>query len=296
MTDTAHPALFHFVVGAAALVAALTISSATVNRLVKRKLRLSIFLLGVYLAFNALLMVNPGLLVAQTRELLGIERVVLALIVAAVGIYSTVAYGVAQRTHEFGGRYHVLQGAISPIEGIGPEQLRVKELVRRVGEEGVEEVIVCTNPNTEGEVTAMYLARMLKPLGLKVTRIAAPGEGRYEHGTIDVLQATGWNFTRAAARLGQPRNTLRYRAERLGLAPEGQPVKSNWAQRIDVRERFLEEARILRRADSDHVVRVYDVGEVDHLSGVHVLACDRCPYEPLVLDGDTMPVFELKVL
>jgi small-conductance mechanosensitive channel/CRP-like cAMP-binding protein len=78
VTDTAHPALFHLVVGAAALAAALTISSATVNRLVKRKLRLSIFFLGVYLAFNALLMVNPGLLVAQTRELLGIERVVLA--------------------------------------------------------------------------------------------------------------------------------------------------------------------------------------------------------------------------
>lgn len=78
-----------------------------------------------------------------------------------------------ERTHEFGGRYHVLQGAISPIEGIGPEQLRVKELVRRVGEEGVEEVILATNPNIEGEATAMYLARLLKPLGLRVTRIAS---------------------------------------------------------------------------------------------------------------------------
>ena len=78
-----------------------------------------------------------------------------------------------ERTHEFAGRYHVLQGAISPIEGIGPEQLRVKELVRRVGEEGVEEVILATNPNIEGEATAMYLARLLKPAGLKVTRIAS---------------------------------------------------------------------------------------------------------------------------
>ena len=78
-----------------------------------------------------------------------------------------------ERTHEFAGRYHVLQGAISPIEGIGPEQLRVKELVRRVGEEGVEEVILATNPNIEGEATAMYLARLIKPLGVRVTRIAS---------------------------------------------------------------------------------------------------------------------------
>jgi recombination protein RecR len=78
-----------------------------------------------------------------------------------------------ERTHEFGGRYHVLQGAISPIEGIGPEQLRVKELLRRVGEEGVAEVILATNPNIEGEATAMYLARLLKPLGIRVTRIAS---------------------------------------------------------------------------------------------------------------------------
>ncbi len=67
----------------------------------------------------------------------------------------------------------MLQGAISPIEGIGPEQLRIKELVRRVGEEGVSEVILATNPNIEGEATAMYLARLLKPLGLRVTRIAS---------------------------------------------------------------------------------------------------------------------------
>jgi recombination protein RecR len=78
-----------------------------------------------------------------------------------------------ERTHEFRGRYHVLQGAISPIEGIGPEQLRVKELVRRVGEEDVTEVILATNPNIEGEATAMYLARLLKPLGVTVTRPAS---------------------------------------------------------------------------------------------------------------------------
>lgn len=78
-----------------------------------------------------------------------------------------------ERTGEFRGRYHVLLGAMSPLEGIGPEQLKIRELLARLGPEGVEEVIVCTNPNTEGEVTAMYLARMLKPLGLKVTRIAS---------------------------------------------------------------------------------------------------------------------------
>lgn len=78
-----------------------------------------------------------------------------------------------EKTGEYRGRYHVLLGAMSPLEGIGPEQLKIRELVLRLEPEGVEEVIVCTNPNTEGEVTAMYLARMLKPLGLKVTRIAS---------------------------------------------------------------------------------------------------------------------------
>ena len=78
-----------------------------------------------------------------------------------------------ERTHEFRGRYHVLQGAIRPIEGVGPEQLRVKELLTRVGEEGVKEVILATNPNIEGEATAMYLARLLKPIGLDVSRIAS---------------------------------------------------------------------------------------------------------------------------
>ena len=78
-----------------------------------------------------------------------------------------------ERTGEFKGRYHVLQGAISPIEGIGPEQLRIKELLGRVSEQGITEIILATNPNIEGEATAMYLARMLKPLDLRVTRIAS---------------------------------------------------------------------------------------------------------------------------
>ena len=78
-----------------------------------------------------------------------------------------------ERTQEFRGRYHVLQGALNPIEGVGPEQLRVRELLARVDSEEVNEVILCTNPNLEGEATAMYLARLLKPLGLKVTRLAS---------------------------------------------------------------------------------------------------------------------------
>ena len=78
-----------------------------------------------------------------------------------------------EKTQEFRGLYHVLQGAISPIEGVGPEQLRIKELLSRLDAEGIKEVILCTNPNIEGEATAMYLARLLKPLGLRVTRIAS---------------------------------------------------------------------------------------------------------------------------
>jgi len=78
-----------------------------------------------------------------------------------------------EKTQEYNGRYHVLQGAISPIEGIGPEQLRVRELLARIDEEDVAEVILCTNPNLEGEATAMYLSRLLKDLQVKVTRIAS---------------------------------------------------------------------------------------------------------------------------
>lgn len=78
-----------------------------------------------------------------------------------------------ERTREFHGRYHVLGGALSPIEGIGPEQLRVRELLERIDREGITEIILCTNPNLEGDTTAMYLARLLKPLGLTVTRLAS---------------------------------------------------------------------------------------------------------------------------
>lgn len=78
-----------------------------------------------------------------------------------------------EKTGEFKGRYHVLLGAMSPIEGIGPEQLKIKELFARLEPEGIKEVILCTNPNTEGEVTAMYIARLLKSFGVKVTRIAS---------------------------------------------------------------------------------------------------------------------------
>ena len=78
-----------------------------------------------------------------------------------------------ERTQEFRGRYHVLQGAINHLEGIGPEQLRIRELLVRLGNEEVAEVILCTNPNLDGEATAMYLARLLKPLGIRVSRIAS---------------------------------------------------------------------------------------------------------------------------
>ncbi len=78
-----------------------------------------------------------------------------------------------ERTAEFRGLYHVLQGAISPIDGIGPEQLRVSELVARVRDDDIAEVIIATNPNIEGEATAMYLAKLLTPLEIRVTRLAS---------------------------------------------------------------------------------------------------------------------------
>lgn len=78
-----------------------------------------------------------------------------------------------ERTGEFRGRYHVLGGAISPIDGVGPDQLRIKELAARIGVEDIQEVVVATNPNIEGEATASYLARLLKALDLKVSRIAS---------------------------------------------------------------------------------------------------------------------------
>lgn len=78
-----------------------------------------------------------------------------------------------ERTQQFRGRYHVLHGALNPLEGIGPDQLRVRELLERIDAEGIAEAILCTNPNLEGEATAMYLARLLTPLGITVTRIAS---------------------------------------------------------------------------------------------------------------------------
>jgi recombination protein RecR len=80
---------------------------------------------------------------------------------------------VLEKTGEFSGRYHVLGGAISPIEGIGPDQLRTKELLARVETENVTEVIVAANPTLEGDATAMFLARLLKPLGVVVSRLAS---------------------------------------------------------------------------------------------------------------------------
>lgn len=79
-----------------------------------------------------------------------------------------------EKTGEFHGTYHVLHGAISPMEGIGPDQLRIKELLSRLASDEIKEVVVATNPNVEGEATAVYLSRMIKPLGaIKVTRIAS---------------------------------------------------------------------------------------------------------------------------
>jgi recombination protein RecR len=78
-----------------------------------------------------------------------------------------------ERTLEYKGLYHVLQGAINPIDGIGPEQLKIRELLGRLNGNVVSEVILCTNPNIEGEATAMYLAKLIEPLGIQVSRIAS---------------------------------------------------------------------------------------------------------------------------
>jgi len=88
-----------------------------------------------------------------------------------------------EKTRSFRGRYHVLQGVISPMDGMGPERLRIKELLERVEKEQVKEVILATNLTAEGEVTAMYVARLLKPLGVRVTRLAQglPAGGDLEY-------------------------------------------------------------------------------------------------------------------
>jgi recombination protein RecR len=78
-----------------------------------------------------------------------------------------------ERTKEFRGRYHVLGGAISPIDGIGPDQLHIRELLTRLADRSVTEVILATDPNLEGEATATYLTRMLKPMELRITRLAS---------------------------------------------------------------------------------------------------------------------------
>lgn len=78
-----------------------------------------------------------------------------------------------EKTNEFSGVYHVLGGAISPIDGIGPEDLHVRELLERLADDSIEEVVLATNPNVEGETTAVYLARLIKPLNIKTTRLAS---------------------------------------------------------------------------------------------------------------------------
>ena len=77
-----------------------------------------------------------------------------------------------ENTHEFNGRYHVLLGAISPLKGIGPDQLAIRSLIDRLQSGSVEEIIIATNPNVEGETTALYLSKLIKPLGIRVTRLA----------------------------------------------------------------------------------------------------------------------------
>lgn len=88
-----------------------------------------------------------------------------------------------EKTREFKGRYHVLGGAISPIDGVGPDQLRIKELVQRVQKEPVKEIILATNPNLEGEATSSYLTRVLEPTGILITRLASglPVGGELEY-------------------------------------------------------------------------------------------------------------------
>ena len=92
-----------------------------------------------------------------------------------------------ERAHEFRGRYHVLHGTLAPLDGVGPDELKIQPLLVRLRDGAVREVIVATNPTAEGEATALYLARLIKPLGLKVTRIAhgIPGGGDLEY--VDVM-------------------------------------------------------------------------------------------------------------
>jgi recombination protein RecR len=94
-----------------------------------------------------------------------------------------------ERSGGFRGRYHVLQGTLAPLDGVGPDELRITELLRRLGAGGIGEVILATNPTTEGEATALYLARLIKPLGVRVTRIAhgLPMGGDVEYADLATL-------------------------------------------------------------------------------------------------------------
>ena len=100
-----------------------------------------------------------------------------------------------EKTHEFRGVYHVLGGVISPMDGIGPELLKIRELVNRVGEDGIKEVVLATNPTIEGDTTSMYIAGLLKPLGVLVTRIAhgMPVGGDMDYADqATLIQALQW--------------------------------------------------------------------------------------------------------
>lgn len=100
-----------------------------------------------------------------------------------------------ERTNEFKGVYHVLHGAISPMDNIGPDDIRIKELMARIGDGSVQEVIMATNPNLEGETTAMYISKLIKPFGVKVTRIAhgVPVGGELEFADeITLSKALQW--------------------------------------------------------------------------------------------------------
>lgn len=99
-----------------------------------------------------------------------------------------------ERTHEFKGLYHVLQGTLSPLDGIGPDQLKIAELLQRVQAGQIREVIIATNPDVEGEATALYLHKLLKPLGVKVTRLASglPAGGDLEYADdVTISRALG---------------------------------------------------------------------------------------------------------
>ncbi len=102
-----------------------------------------------------------------------------------------------EKTNEFKGLYHVLHGAISPMDNVGPDDLKIKELMKRINEGGVKEVIMATNPNLEGETTAMYISKLIKPFGIKVTRIAhgVPVGGELEFADeVTLSKALKWRI------------------------------------------------------------------------------------------------------